>query len=325
MIKKALFVALFIISVSIIGAWVFRDRIFQFAADYFLIDFLNSKGVTEVEREVYDFDFSMTKLSSLKGRIGALKFHAESIELSHPEPFQGKFEGINIQSLNLINSISFGESRLETSLSTTSPLRIKVGQNEQISIEKFSSRLEGALVMGDKKFALPETKIDKIVLEYGGGSDLKLSAKVKIKGIDLSKVLSLYDPSGSIKVSGLVDIEFPITQYNVFNPSIKDGTLLGNSGSILWPYTEGAGESGYGEFARKALEDLRYHEMNGGFSISAKGDLKLKLNLKGTSPKAEKNRPIHLNINLEENLPALAKSLRLINRFPRELAEKHGG
>lgn len=63
-----------------------------------------------------------------------------------------------------------------------------------------------------------------------------------------------------------------------------------------------------------ALEDFHYSLLAGDLGYDEQGKLLLALRLEGRNPDLEKGRPIHFNINLEEDIPALLTSLQLTDR-----------
>ena len=62
--------------------------------------------------------------------------------------------------------------------------------------------------------------------------------------------------------------------------------------------------------ALDALRDFRYSHLSAGVNFTPDGRLTINLQLKGTSPELDTSRPVHLNINTEQNLLSLLKSLR---------------
>ncbi len=64
-------------------------------------------------------------------------------------------------------------------------------------------------------------------------------------------------------------------------------------------------------FAVKALEDLNYDKLHVGVDYAADGALALAVRLEGRNPAIEGGRPLHYNLNINENLPDLLNSLRL--------------
>ncbi|MEJ2308324.1 MAG: YdbH domain-containing protein [Gammaproteobacteria bacterium] len=67
------------------------------------------------------------------------------------------------------------------------------------------------------------------------------------------------------------------------------------------------------EMLLKALDDYRYDELEAGVVYEPDGQLRLQLQMKGNSPGLHATRPLHLNLNLDQNILSLVESLRAVN------------
>jgi hypothetical protein len=76
------------------------------------------------------------------------------------------------------------------------------------------------------------------------------------------------------------------------------------------------------ELVSKALENFNYSVLNSDIDYDENGTLMLGLHLKGSSPEVGDGRAVVLNINLEENIPALLTSLQLSGRVTDAVAER---
>ncbi|PFG07880.1 intermembrane phospholipid transport protein YdbH family protein [Marinobacter sp. LV10MA510-1] len=76
------------------------------------------------------------------------------------------------------------------------------------------------------------------------------------------------------------------------------------------------------ELVSKALENFRYSALSSDIDYDENGTLMLGLHLKGNSPEVGDGRAVVLNINLEENVPALLTSLQLSGRVTDAVAER---
>ena len=72
----------------------------------------------------------------------------------------------------------------------------------------------------------------------------------------------------------------------------------------------------------EALEDFKYRVLTSGVEYTPDGELKIALHLEGSNPKMESKRPVHLNLNLEQNLLSLLKSLRFIDGLNEQLDQR---
>jgi hypothetical protein len=64
------------------------------------------------------------------------------------------------------------------------------------------------------------------------------------------------------------------------------------------------------DLAIKALRNFQYEGLSADVDYAVNGVLTLAVKLRGRSPDVEKGRPIHFNLNLTEDVPALLESLR---------------
>jgi hypothetical protein len=67
------------------------------------------------------------------------------------------------------------------------------------------------------------------------------------------------------------------------------------------------------EAVLQALNNFQYNVLQVGAEYIEDGTLQLKARLEGKNPDQKKSPPIHFNLTVQENIPALLKSLRLVN------------
>jgi len=67
------------------------------------------------------------------------------------------------------------------------------------------------------------------------------------------------------------------------------------------------------EMVLQALSNFHYNVLQVGAQYAENGTLQLQARLEGKNPDQEKSPPIHFNLTVQENIPALLKSLRLVN------------
>ena len=71
-----------------------------------------------------------------------------------------------------------------------------------------------------------------------------------------------------------------------------------------------------------ALTDFQYHKLDVSTDYQPGGNLILRVSLKGKNPNWQSGRPVNLNLNLEENIPALLRGLQLSGEIT-ERVRKH--
>lgn len=141
----------------------------------------------------------------------------------------------------------------------------------------------------------------------------KNSFRITAKDIDLEKVVETQQLE-DITVTGRVDGTLPvsITEKGL---SVENGAFINNvrAGTIRYNPASGTDQlknNPLTAIALDALRDFRYSHLSADVNFTPEGMLTVNLKLKGTSPELETSRPVHLNINTEQNLRSLLKSLR---------------
>ncbi|GEM_PF-3017770 len=178
----------------------------------------------------------------------------------------------------------------------------------------------------------PQLRIDRFTARLFGGrvtaSDILLdltapdsSAIITISGFDLSEIVRLMQVK-DLQVSGLVDGRLPIhlTKEGI---RIRDGELRNRPpGGIIRYRPKEKSPLATMEitgYALRAMEDFRYDLLTARVNYRPDGQLNVALHLEGHSPRLETSRPVHLNINTEQNLLSLLKSLRYSRALTDEL------
>ena len=72
----------------------------------------------------------------------------------------------------------------------------------------------------------------------------------------------------------------------------------------------------------EALSNFLYSELISSISMSPDGQSVIRLQLKGVNPSFQEGRPIHLNLNVEQNLLELLKSLTISTSIEQAISEK---
>jgi hypothetical protein len=72
----------------------------------------------------------------------------------------------------------------------------------------------------------------------------------------------------------------------------------------------------------QALSNFQYTVLRAGVQYAEDGVLQLAAQLEGRNPDMKKSPPIHFNVNVQENIPALLQSLRLVQDIEESLQGK---
>jgi len=145
-----------------------------------------------------------------------------------------------------------------------------------------------------------------------------------IQQLDLAELLRQHpttDLSANGKLSGRIPV---IIKGNQF--SVQQGTLAAEQPGGRLQYRTAASAAGSSNTGMKlvfdALEDFHFTVLNSELSYSHEGKLLLALQLNGFNPALQQGRAINLNINLEEDLPAMITSLQLTNKLNDTLTKR---
>jgi hypothetical protein len=145
-----------------------------------------------------------------------------------------------------------------------------------------------------------------------------LDTRLAVSAFDLSRILELY-PQEGLYGSGVLGGELPI-RINGNKVSIQNGHLLsGAEGGVIryQPSPEVAlmGQQNPGiQLALGALTDLRFELLDLKLDYQPNGDADMRARLKGHNPGWQQGRPVDLNLNIEENLLDLLRTLQLTGR-----------
>ncbi len=72
----------------------------------------------------------------------------------------------------------------------------------------------------------------------------------------------------------------------------------------------------------QALNNFHYNVLQVGAQYGDVGTLNLNVRLEGRNPDQKKSPPIHFNLTVQENIPALLKTLRLVQDIEESVRKK---
>lgn len=139
---------------------------------------------------------------------------------------------------------------------------------------------------------------------------------LKLSGLDLAELFRVY-PAEGLEGSGLLDGSLPLRLGKAL--SIEQGQIEARApgGWLRFdsPRIRAMGQANPGmKLVTDALEDFHYDLLSSSLEYDPSGTLRLGMRLHGQNPDIEKGRPIHFNINLEEDIPTLLASLQLTDK-----------
>jgi len=136
---------------------------------------------------------------------------------------------------------------------------------------------------------------------------------IQVNNLDLSRIVQTQQFSG-LEIEGFLDGQLPIeiTEEGAF---VDKGYFYNGDRPGVIRYQP---ESGVQQITTnplsgivlKALRDFRYDKLEAKLSYVPDGTLSIGLEMNGLSPELDNGRQVNLNINTEQNLKALLKSVR---------------
>ncbi|MCZ6888434.1 MAG: YdbH domain-containing protein [Gammaproteobacteria bacterium] len=144
-------------------------------------------------------------------------------------------------------------------------------------------------------------------------ADSTADFRVTLDGLDLAQVLALEgeDVTGTGILDGRLHVRLDGSAIVVEGGELDARDPGGNIRVAQAAVAANAlSELGLG-FAVEALADFNYDKLHVGVDYAADGALALAVRLEGRNPAIEGGRPLHYNLNINENLLDLLNSLRL--------------
>lgn len=138
-----------------------------------------------------------------------------------------------------------------------------------------------------------------------------------LHGLQLERLFTLY-PAEGLAGSGQIDGQLPL-RLDAEGVRIENGQVAARApGGHLRFHSERIRALGRSNPAMKlvtdSLEDFRFTTLSSQVNYDRQGKLTLGMRLEGQNPAIENGRPIHFNINLEEDIPTLLASLQLTDK-----------
>lgn len=140
---------------------------------------------------------------------------------------------------------------------------------------------------------------------------------VQVEGLELEQLFILY-PTEGLAGSGTLDGHLPL-QVGSQGVTIAQGQLAARApGGQLQFHSERIRALGRSnpamQLVTQSLEDFRFTTLSSQVDYNQQGKLALGIRLEGQNPAIEQGRPIHFNVNLEEDIPTLLASLQLTDK-----------
>ena len=147
--------------------------------------------------------------------------------------------------------------------------------------------------------------------------------------LDLAKVLSVEQQRG-LHGTGTLNGTVPVT-FTSNGAIVKDGRIEAQPPGGVLRYisstepSQDVSESGHPlQFVEQALNNFHYTLLRVGLKYEETGMLDLSARLEGKNPDLKNAPPIHFNLTVQEHIPTLLKSLRLVDEIRGSIERKYG-
>lgn len=149
--------------------------------------------------------------------------------------------------------------------------------------------------------------------------------RVGVAGLDLARLVAL-EQRPDLEASGRLDGVLPLV-LTPEGPRIAGGRLAARPPGGVIRFRAGAAARGAAANAQLAmtyriLEDFHYRHLAARVDYTPRGDLLLEVRLRGRNPAYAGGRPVHLNLTVQENVPALLRSLGLAGELSGRVEER---
>jgi hypothetical protein len=149
-----------------------------------------------------------------------------------------------------------------------------------------------------------------------------------LNNLDLAKVLSVEQQQG-LQGSGILSGTLPVT-ITPSGVSVKDGIVEAQppGGVIRYGITPESSKmisetDSNLHLVSQALNNFHYALLRVGVDYAESGTLLLSARLEGRNPDLNKSPPIHFNLTVQEHIPTLLKSLRLVEDIENAIQKKY--
>lgn len=150
-----------------------------------------------------------------------------------------------------------------------------------------------------------------------------------LHNLDLAKVLSVEQQRG-LHGTGTLNGTVPVT-FTSTGVVVKDGLVAAQPpGGILRYISEADSSTDVSESGRhlqlveQALNNFHYTLLRVGLKYEETGMLDLSARIEGKNPDLKNTPPIHFNLTVQEHIPTLLKSLRLVDEIRGSIERKYG-
>ena len=144
-----------------------------------------------------------------------------------------------------------------------------------------------------------------------------------VVGLDMAQIVAMQQLDG-LQANGRLDGYIPVS-ITARGIKIIDGRIVAQQqgGQIIYKPAGGTKDieqSAIGsELLFRILEDLQYESLTVDVDYQEDGEMDMQLAVKGISPNLDKKRPVHFNLNLQQNVLKLLQGLRYAEGLSKDI------
>jgi hypothetical protein len=249
----------------------------------------------------------------------------------HLDKLGGRHKKVTFAGLNTEMALANGEGVRTIKDAQLSVDFVDVGfpiENIVVQFQLASHPKTREAIVGVQKFAAEllggRAHSEPFQLDFGRD---KNQFMVQLEQINLSDVMQLEQQEG-LQGTGRLDGQLPI-EITPEGVEVVHGQLSVRApgGDIRYLPTEKvltlAQTNPSVKMVVEALSNFQYHVLDVISDYKPGGDLTLQIHLEGKNPDWQAGQPVHLNLNLEENIPLLLRSLQLSDEITERVRKEY--
>lgn len=223
-----------------------------------------------------------------------------------------------------------------TSIETVEPVSVTIASvRTGIDVNKISTMIQGKWTLTDP---LPLLELTDFRCEMFGGTVTSAGLVVdpasppyhvtfSLQDLDLAKILSVEQHQG-VQGTGILNGTLPVS-ITTAGVTVKEGTMVAMPPGGIIRYASAMDSSkGISEtntqlhLVTQALNNFHYTLLRVGVDYTESGMLMLSARLEGRNPDLKKVPPINFNLTVQEHIPSLLKSLRVVEEIEKSVEGK---
>jgi len=218
---------------------------------------------------------------------------------------------------------------LPDKVATSQPAKVEVASlNRGVEVTNVSFTVHGESNLQEQSLVLDVREARWEILggtmtTQGVRADLAhppYAVTVLARAVDLAKILSLEQQKG-LEGTGLLDGTIPVSVTSG-GVTVKDGTFESRPpGGVIRYHASSETSAALTDanasmkLVLQALNNFHYNVLQVDSQYGEDGILHLKARLEGRNPDMKQSPPVHFNLTVQESVPALLKSLRLVQEI----------